>query len=85
MASQFELGSHDLENTLTEIEFPPNKGKNGKLYSMGNGSAVNSADEAADLFLQREFNAIANCHKTLHPPVFVPDIFISKLKCKVKI
>ncbi len=83
--TQFELGIHDLENSLTEIVFPPNQGKNRERYWMGNGFVVTSADEAADRFLQREFNAIANCRKTPHPPVFVPDIFISKLKSKVKI
>jgi len=51
---------------------------------MGNGIIAKSAGEAAGLFLQREFSAIANCHKKPHPPVFVPDIFISKLRSKVK-
>ena len=81
----FELGIHDLENSLTEIKFPPINPKKKERYSMGNGYIVNSADKAADLFLQREFSFVANCKNEPHPPVFVPDIFISKLKSVVRI
>jgi len=83
--SQFQLGFQDLENSLTEIVFPKRKKKKKiEQYSMGNGHIAKSAGEAIDLFLQREFSTIANCHEKPHPPVFVPDIFISKLKSKVK-
>jgi len=83
--SQFELGFYDLENCVTEIVFPRRKKKKKiEQYSMGNGHIAKSAGEAIDIFLRREFSTIANCHKKSHPPVFVPDIFISKLKSKVK-
>ncbi len=52
---------------------------------MGNGCTVNSADEAANLFIKREFSFVANYKEKPHPTVFVPDIFISKLKSKVNI
>ncbi len=83
--TEFELGIYDLENSLTEIQFPPINHKKKERYSMGNGCIVNSADEAADLFLKREFSFVNDYKEKPHPPTFVPDIFISKLKSMVKI
>jgi len=81
--TQFELGIYDLDNSLTEIQFPPINHKKKERYSMGNGCIVNSADEAADLFLKREFSFVNKHKEKPHPPIFVPDIFISKLVNKV--
>ncbi len=83
---KFELGIHDLENSLTQIGFPPKTLKSQTTYSMGNGKEVSNANEAAELFLQREFNQVVNCKKEPHPPLFVPDTFIfHQLKSKVTI
>jgi len=76
--SDFELGIHELENSLTEIRFPKCQGKIKNTYFMGNGSEVNDANAAAGLFLKREFAEIANSNNVPHPPVFVPDTFIFK-------
>jgi hypothetical protein len=76
MLPKFQLGIHDLDNSLTEIEFPKWQGKMKNTYSMGNGIEVKSAKKAADLFLCREFPEIANCNVKPHDPIFVPDIFI---------
>ena len=72
----FDLGIHDLENSLTEIEFPKRQGKIRKTYLMGNGNKVDNATEAADLFIRRECPQIANCTDEPHRPVFVPDTFL---------
>ncbi len=80
----FQLGIHDLENSLTKIGFPTKNSKNKATYSTGNGKDVDNADEAAELFLEREFSQVVKCKKTPHAPIFVPDTFIfNQLKSKV--
>ncbi len=81
-----ELGVHDLENNLTDIIFPKCHVKIRETYSMGNGKIVDNPNEAAELYLQREFIEISNCQSVLHSPIFVPDIFIfNSVKEEVKL
>ncbi len=74
----FDLGIHDLENELKEIRYPELNRKWKGNYLMGCGREVQNPNDATDLFLKREFKAIADCEDLPHPPVFVPDIFVFK-------